>query len=546
MTETPPYTNADWQHAKVLIIDDQLSSALLIQNILHSINLAAIDIATNSLNALQLCKTTAYDLILIDFHLDPYISGSELITVMKKNNYINSYCGLIFISGDRTPEVIVTSISLDADSFLSKPLNIGQLKQRIITVYQACLVRKPIYIAIENNQISTAITLCRHLLQQHGHNLEIEILLLDLLISQQDWLLAQQLLTLFSERSQHHKLGLRQAQLRHKQGDNLAAIQLLQTLIRQVPLFVEAYDELALLLHQQQQSDEAKNIAYQALMLTPSISQRSLMAAQLAVSTNDAPLFFKIGKIFVTHLPVIDDDWITYFAQFSALFEQLYNQQLSPQSQRKLLQQLKRTHWQAQQRLALKQKKHLTAFCHITLARFAAINTQLLKAKRRLLHGLKIYFGQMSQAPAAVMVDALPLLVYFGEAQLIKEIYQAVITRSVLDEHSHQRLNQLQGNKFIVENVRLLVDQLATAKAAISPDPQRAYRIYHTILRDYPYNTEAHLGRMNSLLVLQQIHHPEIDISLQQLKKMPLASPLQEWFIQLQQLYLDKHCVVYP
>lgn len=52
-------------------------------------------------------------------------------------------------------------------------------------------------------------------------------------------------------------------------------------------------------------------------------------------------------------------------------------------------------------------------------------------------------------------------------------------------------------------------------------------------MRDYPYNTEAHLGRMNSLLVLQQIHHPEIDISLQQIKKMPLASPLQEWFIQL-------------
>lgn len=84
MTEAPPHANIDWQHVNVLIIDDQLSSALLIQNILQSINLTAIDIATNSTNALQLCKTTAYDLILIDFHLDPQISGSELLTVIKK------------------------------------------------------------------------------------------------------------------------------------------------------------------------------------------------------------------------------------------------------------------------------------------------------------------------------------------------------------------------------------------------------------------------------------------------------------------------------
>lgn len=545
MTETPPHTNIDWQHVNVLIIDDQLSSALLIQNILQSINLTAIDIATNSTNALQLCKTTAYDLILIDFHLDPQISGSELLTVIKKNNYISSYCGIIFISSDRTPEVIVTSMSMDADSFLSKPLNIGMLKHRIVTVYQACLSRKPVYIAIENNHIPAAISLCRQQLQQHGHNIDIEIILLDLLIDQQDWPQAQQLLNLFSKRSQHHKLRLRQAQLIHRQGDSIAAIQLLRTLIKQVPLFVEAYDELAALLHQQHQYDAAKKIAYQALRLTPCISHRSLQVAQLAVKTHDPSLFMKTGKILVTHLPLIDNDWIIHFAQFTALFEQLHNQQLSPMLQRKLIKQLIRLHYQARQRLTHYQKIILTAFRHITLARFAATNKHPLKAKHRLLHGLKIYFGQMSKAPASIMVDALPLLIHFGETGLIREIYQVLMTRSVLDDHSHHRLNQLQENKFIIENIRLLIAQLATAKATISPDPQRAYCIYQTILRDYPYNTEAHLGRINSLLIMQKITHPEINSSLQKIKKMPLASPLLEWFTQLQRQIKDQQSVIY-
>ncbi|MEC6831828.1 response regulator [Photobacterium toruni] len=541
MAEVSPFTHIiDWQHVKVLIIDDQLSSALLIQNILHSIDLTTIDIATNCKNALQLCKTTAYDLILIDFHLDPQLSGSELLTVMRKKNCISSYCGIIFISGDRTPEVIVTSISMDADSFLSKPLNIGILKQRIVTVYQACLKRKPIYIALENKHISTAISLCRQLLQLHGHNIEIEIILLDLLIDQQDWIQAQQLLTLFSERSQHHKLILRKAQLMHKQGDDVAAIQQLQILIKQVPLFVEAYDELAVLLQQQHQSNAAKDIAYQALRLTPSISHRSLLTAQLAVKTNDPSLFMKTGKILVTHLPLIDNDWIIQFAQFTTLFEQLHSQQLSPQRQQQLIKQLTKLHQQARRRLTRHQKIILTAFRHITLARFAATNKHPLKAKRRLLHGLKYYFGQMSQAPIAIIVDALPLLIHFGETGLIQEAYQTIMTQNVLDDHCHHRLNQLQENKFIIENIRLLIEQLATAKATIDPDPQRAYCIYQTILRDYPYNTEAHLGRINSLLMMQQMHHPDINTSLRQIKKMPLASPLLEWFMLLQQQYKDQ------
>ena len=537
-------SNIDWHHVNVLIIDDQRSSGQLIKTILHSINITNIDIATNSVSALQLCQTTAYDLILIDFHLDPHVSGSELLTVMRKNNHISSHCGIIFISGDRTPEVIVTSMSMDADSFLSKPLNIGMLKQRIMTVYQACLLRKPIYTAIDNDQIPDAITLCRQLLQQYGHNIDIEILLLDLLIEQQAWSQAQSLLTIFSQHSNNHKLRLRQARLVQLQGDILSATLLLQTLIKQVPLFIEAYDELASLLHQQHQDNEAKIIANQALMLTPSISHRSLLVAKLAVNTNDPSLFIKTGKILVTHLPIIDNDWLIHLAQFTALFEQLYSQQSSSPPQKKLLKQLKQLQQQARQRLSRKQQLILTAFRHITLARFSAIEQQPLKAKRRLFYGLKMYFGQMSQAPTAIMVDALPLLIHFGETYLIREIYQALMSQDKLDQHSRQRIIELQSNDVIIENIRLLIAQLAMAKTTINQDPQQAYCLYQTILHDCPHNTEAHLGRINCLLSMQQGHHPDISNSLHQVNKMPLPSPLSEWFTQIQQQRKDEKTII--
>ncbi|MCD9467793.1 hypothetical protein [Photobacterium iliopiscarium] len=58
MTEAPPHTNIDWQQIKILIIDDQPSSALLIQIILQCIDLAVIDIVTNNnINRIQQKKS---------------------------------------------------------------------------------------------------------------------------------------------------------------------------------------------------------------------------------------------------------------------------------------------------------------------------------------------------------------------------------------------------------------------------------------------------------------------------------------------------------
>ncbi len=296
-TKAPSHNPHD---IRVLIIDDQPSSGALIKNILDSINITTVDIATDSDSAFQLCKNTRYDLMIIDFHLEPNLNGSELLAAIRKRNHISSHCGVVFISGDRTPEVIVTSMSIHADSFLTKPLNIGKLKKRVIAIYQACLLRQPIYTALDNHQTSHAIELCRQLLLYKSYNLEIEILLIDLLIDQQDWQQATQLLTTFSQQTNNHKLILRQAKLKHRLNETQAAIHCLHSLIKQVPLYVEAYDELATLLQQQHRYNDAKVIAQQAMVLTPGICHRSLLVAQLAADTNDLPLFFKAGKVLAT------------------------------------------------------------------------------------------------------------------------------------------------------------------------------------------------------------------------------------------------------
>ncbi|PSV39761.1 response regulator [Photobacterium sp. GB-210] len=518
-----------WNTIKVLIVDDQLSSAQLVKSVLDKIAIKSIDIATCYQHAIQLCQTQRYDLILFDFHLNQNINGGELLSLLRQQNLIRSNCGIIFFSGDHSPEVISTTMGIEPDCFLTKPINVGTLKQRVISVYKVCLHREPIYQALDKQDHQQAIQLCRHLLREQGHNLHIETLLLELLIEIKQWQQAEQLLLLFKQHSQHHKLSLIEAKLATKKGYHLEAINRLKRLIKHVPLCVFAYDELASLYQQNNQVDKAQEVAMQVLTLTPTIPHRALTVAQLSADMNDIDNFLQAGKTLATHLPIIDKLWLVHFAEYTAIFEQIYTNQLSNQHNHRLHTAIKDIHHLAQLRLQGEKKQHLDAFANIALARLYHIDKKIQKSKRRLLKGLSPFFGVMLQAPSIVMIEALPMLISYGESRLIGEIYQVLMTRSELDEHSQHRLNELKEKQLIIENVRLLVSHLETAKANLIQDPKRAGALYQTILHDYPQCSEAMLGYCESLLNQKAYNHSDIQKSLKQLKTIELPQPLADW-----------------
>ncbi|WP_318442150.1 response regulator [Photobacterium leiognathi] len=518
-----------WNNIKVLIVDDQLSCAQLVKSVLEKTAIKSIDIATCYQQAIQLCQNHRYDIVLFDFHLNQNINGGELLTLLRKKNIITSNCGVIFFSGDRSPEVISTTMGIDPDCFLTKPINVGTLKQRIRNVYHVCLQRKPIYDALDLNDTEQAIQLCRQLLREQGHNLHIEVLLLELLMEQKQWQQAEQLLTLFKQRSQHHKLALIEAQLLASQGHIPKAISQLKLLIKQVPLCVAAYDKLARLYQQNKQFESALSIAQQGLMLTPTIPHRALLVAQLAADMNEIEIFLQAGKTLSTHLPIIDNLWLVHFAEYTAIFEQIYTNQLSTQHSYRLQNEIKQIHQFATQRLQETQRYLLDAFANVVMARINYTDQQITKAKRRLFQGLKPFFGVMHQAPSIVMIDALPMLISFGETRLIGEIYQVLMTRSELDGHSQYRLSQLKEKQLIIENIRLLVSHLETAKINLSNDPKRAGALYKTILHDYPQCSEAILGYCDSLINQQDYQNPELLEYTKQLTALPLPSPLAPW-----------------
>ncbi|MEH6530625.1 MAG: response regulator [Photobacterium frigidiphilum] len=524
----------DWSKLKILVVDDQRTAAVLLKSLLKNIGIHTtnIDMAFSYEEAIRYCQNNHYQLLLTDYHLNKALNGNELTTLLRQKKLLSSDCGILVLSGDHSREVILTTLSIEPDSFLSKPITIAGLKQKLEEICNDCAQRKPIYAALENNDIPLAIRIAKQQLSEYGHHHKIEGLLLDLLIEQKDWEQVKRLTTLLIIQNPTHKISLVDARISHHEGDINTAINKLQQLVARSPLYVDAYDFLSLYQEENKQYHDALNSAKQALNYTPSVTHRVLQVAQLAANLNDSESLIKAGKVLASHLPIIDVSWVTRFAEFTAIFEQLYFAQTSHRLQRQLIQQLKGIHQLAIKRLLPIQQPFLTLYGQITLARFLLANDQPLKAKRRLMVSLSAHFDAITKLPSVILIEILPALFHLGEAQLIFDIYQVFKQRDRIDGHSQNRLTELKKNTTSINSIRALMIDLKEAKILLEQDHIAdlvTLQHYNDIISRYPLCSEAHLGRLQSLYQLNLYDQDKIKESIKAINMMPLPSALAEW-----------------
>ncbi|UXI01984.1 response regulator [Photobacterium sp. TY1-4] len=518
---------------KILIIDDQRSAALCLKGLLQQLGEFRVDTAHTYQQALDRCQQTHYDLLFVDYHLTHGFNGFELISLLRKRNYLSALSGLIMMSGDSSMEVILTSMAAEPDSFLTKPLALAPLKTKLAEVRSAMQARAPIYRTLLQTGLPAAIACCRQQLQQSGHDPKLESLLLDLLITARQWPAVAQLLSQLKHYPPTHKTLLAEARLLHHQGQRQQAIRLLKQLLHRSPLIIEAYDYLSHYQEENQQYYDALKTAETALAFTPGISHRALTAAQLAADLNRHEDLLAAGRTLADKLPIMDISWIICFAEFTAIFEKLYFAQPSNSLRRQLRQALESIHRRALRRVTPFQAPFLISFGHLTGCRLqlgsadSVLTTR--KARRRLLIGLAPHFDTMSRLPSVMLADALPALAHFGETRLIGDICRALKVRDQFDGHSRHRLDEIKADPLLGQAVKNLERQLNLGFQAMSDAPDVALMTYEQILREYPLCSEAHLGRLDCLLRLGAGQQPKLRRSLNLISDCPLPTELHQW-----------------
>ena len=114
--------------SKILIVDDSVSYLSLVNSILSSEGYEVLT-AKNLFKAYRLIQENEPDIILLDL-LFPHEHGFTILKKLKINTEYQ-HIPVIIISGDNDSETIKKAFDLGAIDFLSKPLNLQALKNKI-------------------------------------------------------------------------------------------------------------------------------------------------------------------------------------------------------------------------------------------------------------------------------------------------------------------------------------------------------------------------------------------------------------------------------
>lgn len=121
----------------LLVVDDDPATRLLCVRVLDSFEVTQ---ATDGREALDLLKRESFDIILSDVMM-PNLSGLELLQTVKATDPEQM---VIMMTGFSEKEVILQALKAGADDFISKPVNLLQLRTTIDKVIEKQLMRREI------------------------------------------------------------------------------------------------------------------------------------------------------------------------------------------------------------------------------------------------------------------------------------------------------------------------------------------------------------------------------------------------------------------
>lgn len=122
----------NYADAKVLVVEDQKFTRLVLVDMLRSQGFTAIAEAEDGADALKLIERIGFDLILLDIEMEP-IDGITFLSAFR-NMALAKPPKVIVLTAHSESDIVFKVRQLGVDGFLLKPVQAEALKKRIAVV----------------------------------------------------------------------------------------------------------------------------------------------------------------------------------------------------------------------------------------------------------------------------------------------------------------------------------------------------------------------------------------------------------------------------
>ncbi len=117
---------------RVLIVDDQLTSRLLIRGGLQDLGVSDIEMASNGEEGFQMMKTKPAHLVISDFNM-PKLDGLGFLRALRTYPPTQKI-GFILLTGRGDKELIERAAKLGVNNVIAKPFTMPVLREKIEAV----------------------------------------------------------------------------------------------------------------------------------------------------------------------------------------------------------------------------------------------------------------------------------------------------------------------------------------------------------------------------------------------------------------------------
>jgi two-component system, chemotaxis family, chemotaxis protein CheY len=114
---------------KVLIVDDRLTSRMLLRDGLQEIGITQIDMAPDGEAGLKAMMTKPAHLVISDFNM-PKLDGIEFLRAIRAHAP-TSQSGFIMLTGKDDSSLIKRAYQYGVNNYLTKPFTVEDLKMQI-------------------------------------------------------------------------------------------------------------------------------------------------------------------------------------------------------------------------------------------------------------------------------------------------------------------------------------------------------------------------------------------------------------------------------
>jgi signal transduction histidine kinase len=132
-------TEATIKEARILMVDDDVSSTCLMANFLDRIGYSELQSINDSTRVFQIIETFAPDLILLDLAM-PGLSGFEILNALRSDRQ-NEQIPVLVLTGDPSAKNKRRALAAGATDLLVKPFDASEVSMRIRNLLQSHFLR---------------------------------------------------------------------------------------------------------------------------------------------------------------------------------------------------------------------------------------------------------------------------------------------------------------------------------------------------------------------------------------------------------------------